>query len=645
MTSTEKTSSEQTVHTSLAATTIIRDTVSKIFLERVKTTPSKIGFQFKATYPELGSVGAWTEWSYREFYLKCRLVSFGLMGLGLKPGDRAGIISNTRIEWSLSDMAILGAGAVTVPIYASSTAEDSAYIVEHAEIRVIFAEDSKQVQKFLQLRQANPKCMPSLEKIVVFEPSAVLASANFGDLGKMVLTFQALDELGKREEARNPTRFDENLSASKPSDPLTICYTSGTTGVPKGVIVTQDNMVSVLEDAGLIVQQLDSQPEQQIFLSFLPFSHVIGKVESMIIYALGCKQIFAENIDKIVANMGEVRPTILFSVPRIFEKAFARVLATVDAGSPLKKTLFHWAMKAGRNYYSQVWAGQTPTLLSRLEYETAKRLVFHKVAARFGGRLGYAICGGAPLPQEIGEFFQIIGISILEGYGLTETCGPITVNTPRECQFGRVGKPLPEVSIKLGDDGEVLCKSRKVFAGYYKMEKETSEVLKDGWFSTGDIGTLDSKGSLKITDRKKDLIVTSGGKNVAPQKIENIAKSQKYVSQFVVHGDRRNYLTALVTLDKDGVIKYAQDNQILFSEYVELIKNPKIISLVQRIVDDVNKHLASYESIKKFVILPQDFSVETGELTPSLKIKRRVVGQKFKAELDSMYADSAVRFP
>lgn len=620
---------------------ITRKTVTEIFLERVKATPSAIGFQFKPTHSEMGAVGVWKQVTYKEFYQDCRLVSYGLMGMGIQPGDKVGIFSNTRFEWSQVDMAILGARAITVPIYASNTPEDVTYIVEHSEIRIIFAEDLKQLVKILEQKQAHPSSMPKLEKIIVFEPAAVMGSARFGALSKMVLTLQASRELGKREEARDPSRFDQNLLGAQPSDILTLCYTSGTTGVPKGAMITHDNMVSVLEDASKIVQELNPKPDEEVFLSFLPFSHIIGKLESMIIYSLGCKQVFAENIDKIIVNMAEVKPTIVFSVPRIFEKAYARVMASVDAGSPLKKKLFTWALQAGRAYYTEIWAHRSPSLKSRLEFEAAKRLVFGKISDRFGGQLKHAICGGAPLPQEIGEFFQIVGIQIFEGYGLTETCGPITVNTPQEYQYGRVGKPLPEVSIKLAEDGEVLAKSRKIFAGYYKMEEETHSVLKDGWFYTGDIGTLDAKGSLKITDRKKDLIITSGGKNIAPQKIENLAKTRKLVNQFVVHGDRRHYLTALITLDKEGVIKYAQDNQILFSEYAELIKNPKIIALVQKITDEVNGHLAGFESIKKFVILPNEFTVETGELTPSLKIKRKVVGEKYKAELDSMYADSS----
>ena len=619
---------------------ITRKTVSETFLERTKASGSAIGFQFKPTYVEMGPVGQWKQVTFREFYQECRLLSFGLMGCGVSPGDRVAILSNTRFEWSLSDMAILGAGGVTVPIYASSTQADVAYILEHAEVKVVFVEDTKQLQKLVDQKAEKPESFPKLEKVVVYEPSAIRLGMKLGDLAKNVVTLQAMRELGKREEGKEPNRFDQNLKDAKPEDLITICYTSGTTGTPKGAMLTHDSMMSVLEDCtGLLAKFMD--PENEVVVSFLPFSHILGKVESMCVYAFGWRQVFAENLDKLMINIGEVRPTVMFAVPRIFEKAYNRLHAVLDEAPPVRKKLFHWAFEIGRRYYGAIWEKRSPALKDVVEYQVAKKLVFRTVAQRFGGRLRFAVCGGAPLPREIGEFFQIVGIQICEGYGLTETCAPVTLNLPDDARFGVVGRPLPEVTIKIGEDGEILVKSRKVFKAYYKMPDETSQAIRDGWLYTGDIGYIDSEGFLHITDRKKDLIVTSGGKNIAPQKIENIAKSQKFVSQFVVHGDRRHYLTALVTLDKDQTLKYAQEQQILFSEYSELIRNPKIIALVQRIIDEVNRSLASFESIKKFVILPNEFTVESGELTPSMKVRRSLINQRYKAELDSMYADSA----
>lgn len=619
---------------------ITKKTITATFLERVQTTPAAPGFLFKPTHEEMGKVGEWKTVTFKEYYTECRLVSFGFLGLGIQPKDRIVILSNTRFEWSLCDMAILGAGAVTVPIYASNVPEDVVYILNHSEAKIAVLEDAKQLQKILDKRIENPDCLPKLEKIIVLEPSAMSLMAKYSNLMKNVMTLQAVRELGRREEVKDPARFDKSLQGATPEDLITICYTSGTTGVPKGVMLTHDNMMSVIEDAGKVLGPfLDFKND--VILSFLPFSHIFGKVESMIGYAFGWKQAYAENIDKLMGNIEEVRPTVLLAVPRIFEKAFNRIHAALGEGSPAKKKLVAWAFEVGKRYYQSIWDKKSPSMADQLQYQLAKTLVFSKVSKRFGGRLRFAVSGGAPLPREIGEFFQICGILILEGYGLTETCAPVAVNTPAQTKFGVVGRPLPEVSFKIAEDGEILIKSRKVFQAYYKMDEETRQVLKDGWFYSGDIGHLDSEGFLHITDRKKDLIVTSGGKNVAPQKIENLAKSQKWISQFVVHGDRRHYLTALVTLDRDQIIQYANSQQILFSEYAELIKNPKILSLTQKMIDEVNRQLASFETIKKFVILPQDFSVETGELTPSLKVRRSFVNKKYQAELDSMYGDSA----
>ncbi len=608
---------------------ILRRTVTETYLERVRTTPARVGFRFKPTYPAAGPVGRWKEVTYREFDEECRRISFGLMGLGVKPKDRVAILANTRIEWAMSDMAILAAGAITVPIYGSSTPADCVYILNHCEVKAVIVENAKQLTKLLEQRAE----LKFLEQIIVIEP----VPANLATANPDVLDFEGLKAIGSKEDALDPSRYEKNLLAAQPDDLITICYTSGTTGLPKGVMLTHANMVSVLEDA---VKELHSYvlPEQEVFVAFLPFSHVIGKLESIAAYTFGYQECYAESFDKLIQAMADSRPTILFAVPRVFEKAYTRVNALLESGPAAKKMLFHWAMAVGRAYYKEIWAGKKPSFLQASQYNLASRLVFSKVAQRFGGRLRFSICGGAPLPKEIGEFFQIIGIKIIEGYGLTETCAPCTMNPPEDLRFGTVGKPLPEVQMKIAEDGEILIKSAKLFKGYFKMPEETAQLMHDGWFSTGDIGQIDRDGFVHIADRKKDLIITSGGKNIAPQKIENLAKSRKFISQFFVHGDRRNYLTALVTLDREQIETYAAEQQVLFSEYKELIRHPKILGLIQKAVDDVNSTLASYETVKKFRILPQDFSIESGEMTASLKLKRSVIHQHFRPELDSMYS-------
>ncbi len=600
---------------------IIKSTITETFLERVRITPKLVGFSSK--------VGdRWNEITFQEFHDHCRLVSFGLMGLGVAPGDKVIILSNTRYEWPLCDMAIMGARAITVPIYASTTAEDSVYIVNHSEAKVAIVENAEQLGKLVSQRQK----LPNLGKIIVIESQAMQGASELKD----VLTLQALKELGHREEANSPGRFDENLRAAKPNDLITICYTSGTTGIPKGVMLSHDNMMSVIEDTVKAFSKY-IRPDEEITVAFLPFSHILGKVESMANYAMGYRECYAESIEKLVENIAEIRPTAMFAVPRIFEKAYARIKTTVDQSPPAKKKLFDWAYETGKRYHDALARGKRPSLKTSLEYATAQKVVFKKIKDRFGGRMKYAICGGAPLPREVGAFFQIVGLGLMEGYGLTETCAPVAVNTPDHFKLGTVGRPLADVSVKIAEDGEILLKSRKVFLGYFKSPDETAEALQDGWFHTGDIGEIDEEGFLRITDRKKDVIITSGGKNVAPQKIENLAKTYKYINQFVVHGDRRNYLTALVTLDRDLIVQYANDHEILFSQYSELVKSPKITVLIQRIIDDLNAHLASFETIKKFIILPTEFTIESGELTPSLKVKRGFINRKYKAELDSMY--------
>lgn len=623
---------------------IVGKTVTETFLSRVKATPSQSAFLFKPTNEEMGPVGQWKTINFLDFYQECERVSLGLMRLGLQAQNKVILFSTTRIEWSLCDMAIMGAQAVTVPIYASTTPPDAAYIVHHSEARFMIVEKPKHLEDLLKVRAQKPELFAKIEKIIVLEPDAMKLGARYGDAMKDVMTYQALKELGKREQSSDPSRFEKGLLASKAEDLITICYTSGTTGTPKGVMITHGNIMSVMDDCVPLLGK-HIVPEEQLLLSFLPFAHIIGKMESLTIHTFGWKQAFAESFDHLLANLSEIHPTILFSVPRIFEKGYNGVQEKLAASSPVRQALFKRGLETGRKYHLAIREGRRPSLLVKMEYEAAKRIVFKKVTDRFGGRINLSLCGGAPLPKHIGEFFQIVGIPIYEGYGLTETSAPVTLNTPDAVRYGTVGKPLPEVTLKIAEDGEILVKSKKVFKAYYKMEAETAEVLKKDWFATGDIGHIDSEGFLHVTDRKKDLIITSGGKNIAPQKIERLAKANSLITEFVVHGNDRAYLTALATLNQPMVEKFAHDNQILFSAYEELVKNPKVLALVQNAVDELNQGLASYETIKKFVILPFELSIEKGELTPSLKVRRKFINTQYKEVLDSMYTSGSLTRP
>lgn len=601
---------------------IVRETIGRTFLARIEATPDRVAFRSK--------VGTkWQDTTFRQFHEDCRLTSLGLMALGAQAGDRIGLLSSTRYAWPVCDLAILGAGAVTVPIYPSSPGTDIAQILNHSGCRFVIVEDAVQLEKTLAQKQAGQ--LASIEKIIVLEAAAMKLAAQEA----LCLSYPALHQLGRREEARDPLRFRRNLEAAKPDDLFTICYTSGTTGVPKGVMLKHDSMVSVLQDAVQVIGK-HLRRDGECSLTFLPYSHVLGRVESLAIHTFAWTACFAESMDKLVTNFSEVEPTVLFAVPRVFEKAYARVQDRVaEAPAPLQKS-FARALAAGRRVMK--WEAQAASLLDHVEYQTARLSLFSKIREGFGGRLRFTVCGGAPLSQEIGEFFYLAGIRVLEGYGLTETCAPVTLNDPVRPRFGSVGKPLPEVQIRIAPDGEIMIKSRKVFAGYYRADRETAEAFSDGWFLTGDIGRVEADGTLTITDRKKDLIITSGGKNVAPQKLENLAHAQKIFSHFVVYGDRKPYLSALITLDRETIIRYASENQILFSEYAELVKHPKILILVQRAIDDLNAQLPGHEKIKKFAILPVELTVEAGELTPSLKVKRKVLTERFRPELDALYA-------
>lgn len=597
---------------------ILCETITQTFLERVARSPKQVAFQFKPG-------NRWRMVTFSQFHEECERVSMGLASLGVTQGDHVAILSSTRYEWSLCDMAILGVRALTIPIYPSNTAEDIAYILNHSEAKVLILENAHQLGKI-----SAP--LPKLEKIIMIDPRGAEPTAE-----GLLMSLTTLSELGTSRCESHPHDFTRGLKEARDTDPITICYTSGTTGLPKGVVLTHANLMSVLEDCVSLVKGV-IQPDQEVILSFLPTSHILGKVESMTLYTFGWRQAFAENLDKVMTNLSEVKPTLLFAVPRIFEKAQARILEAVEGNSIAKRKLFQWGLKVGREYFTAIWKKHPPSVGSFGQYLVAKNFVFKSVLDRFGGRLKLAVCGGAPLSAEIGEFFQILGIEILEGYGLTETCAPVSFNIPGHARFGTVGVPLPEVSLKIAEDGEILIKSKKVFREYYRELEETRKVMEGDWFHTGDIGFIDDDGYLHIIDRKKDLIITSAGKNIAPQKIENLAKAHPIITQCVIYGDRKNYLTALITLDREQVIRLASENQILFSEYQGLIKHQKILTLVQRVVDEINRKLPTFETLKKFAVVPDEFTVENGLLTPSLKIKRKMVYQRYGDLLESMYS-------
>lgn len=563
----------------------------------------------------------WIDKSWAEYYHDIETVGLALLSLGVKPGDRVAIMANTRYEWAVTDLAIFGVKAVTVPIYQNNTAEDVEYILNDSASRFIFCESRGSYKIFDSIQAKSP----TIEKTIVFEDNSPAAE---------VLSWKKLRELGDSyRKAHGNNEFKELCSSLKPADFATLLYTSGTTGRPKGVVMTHLQAYSeVSESFPLCGVNADDTS-----LSFLPYAHILGRIEHWGHTFTGFTLAFAENLEKIKSNLTEVRPTILVSVPRIFEKIYAGIWAQVQT-QKMKLKVFEWAISVGKDVGEYKLSGQVLPLDLLIKYELAKKLVLGKITEAFGGRLKFAISGGAPISKDIALFFHSAGILVLEGYGLTETTAAITVNTPFNYRFGSVGRPIGEVQLKIAEDGEILVKSNKVMKEYYKNPEATKEAFTDGWFHTGDIGEIMSGGDLKITDRKKDLIKTAGGKYVAPQRLDGLLKLSPYIAQTHIHGDQKKYIIALITLDKLSVEKLAKENGVTADTWEKLIDSSFVQNLVRKAVSDTNSQLASYESIKKYQVLPNEFTVESGELTPSMKVKRKVVDERYKKQIDALYS-------
>ena len=566
--------------------------------------------------------GVWEAISWQALSDRVRHIAKGLLTLGLQTGDRVALLADSRAEWVQCDLGILAAGGITVPIYPSSTDEQTAYILDNAEATMVFVDTSAQLDKILRIRSQ----LPTLRRIILILGSPPEAQ---------VLALADLIAQGAEAHDQDAV-LKERLHHLTPEQDATYVYTSGTTGPPKGVVQTHGNHLFMVQSAAQIVDI----KEGDVDLLFLPLAHSFARMEEFLGLYLGLTTAFAESIDALAQNMQEVRPMLVFSVPRVYEKIYARVMAAGTSGSPLKQAIFRWCVGVGKQVSALRQRQQpVPTFLA-LQYALAQKLVFGKLHRTVGGRLRYFVSGGAPLAQEIAEFFHAAGMLILEGYGLTETCPALTVNRHNSYKFGSVGMALPGVEIAIAADGEILARGPNIAKGYYKRPEETAEVfLDDGWFATGDIGELDAQGFLRITDRKKDLIVTAGGKNIAPQNIENLFKTDRYISHTIVYGDRQKYLTAVITLDPEETAQYAREQGIQYTTFEELARHPQIHKLIEERVAQLNQHLASYETVKKFLIAPTDFTQENGELTPTLKVKRKVVTQKYQTQIEQLYAE------
>ena len=498
-------------------------------------------------------------------------------------------------------------------------------MVNDSGAKTIIVEDPGQLSKVLEARDKTP----GLEQIVV------ITGYDAPQPPKMVMTWETLRRLGRDSADAHRSTLAERVASTRPTELATIVYTSGTTGPPKGVMQTHGNHIAAVTAS----KQATPVEEGWVHLLFLPLAHSFARLESFLGVAHGLTTAFAENLDKVGENLKETRPHFICSVPRVFEKVYGKILAGVEAGSPAKRKIFGWAVSVGRDVSRHQQRGQPVPAMLELKRKLAHRLVFSKLHAALGGRLQWAVSGGAPLSRDIAEFFHAAGILLLEGYGLTETCPALTFNRPDRFKFGSVGQTLPGVQLRIAADGEILARGPNIATlGYFKQPEATREVFDlDGWFHTGDIGTIDGDGFLVITDRKKDLIVTAGGMNIAPQNIENLLKADPFISQVMIYGDRRPYPVALITVNPEELSKFAREQGILTSAAAAIVTHPKVVERVGRTVEEKNTQLQSYARIKRFTVLATDFTLDGGELTPTLKVKRRVVSQKYKDAIEELY--------
>jgi long-chain acyl-CoA synthetase len=603
---------------SVAPESLTRKTssIAQLLSWRVETTPEREAFR----YP----VGDdWRSMTWKQTHERVKAIAAGLLSLGLQREQRVGVLSNTRVEWLLCDLGILSAGGATTTVYPSSTSEECAYILADSETRFVFIEDASQYKKL----KAHRAQIPTVTKLILIDGTV--------DDKDWVMTLADLEAAGAAHLKNDPKAVDDVVKGIRGEQLATLIYTSGTTGKPKGVRLLHECW-AYTADASDSIKLLGPDDVQYLWL---PMSHSFGKVLMASHIVSGSVTAVDGRIPKIVENLAVVRPTIMAAVPRIFEKVYNKIVEGAKQGG-LKQKIFEWALEVGREASRVRQRGGEPSGFLALKYKLADRLVFSKVKAKFGGRVRFFISGSAPLSRDIAEFFHACGILILEGYGLTETSAGSFINRASGYAFGSVGKPMPGTQVKLApEDGEILLKSPGVMQGYHNLPDQTAEALTpDGWLRTGDIGEVDPQGFLRITDRKKDLIKTSGGKYIAPQHIEGKLKATcPFLSQVIVHGDKRNFVTALITLDEEATMKWAKDHGLTGKTYGDVVQLAEVKDLISPFFDEVNKSLAKYESVKQFAILPKDLTVDAGELTPSLKVKRKVVEKKYSSLLDKMY--------
>jgi long-chain acyl-CoA synthetase len=590
--------------------------VPQMFRNRVAMTPTTEAFRF----PKAG--GGWESVTWRQVGDRVDNIAAGLISLGINPEDRVALASGTRYEWVVADFAILNAGGATTTVYPTTNAADVAYIVANSGSRIVIAEDQTQVDKLREYRDD----VSAVEKVVVIDGD--------GD-GEWVMTLGELEERGRKVLEESPATVNDRIDAIRPDQLATLIYTSGTTGKPKGVRLLQKSWTytaAAMDSLGVL-------SDKDLNYLWLPLSHAFGKVMLALPLQIGFPTVVDGRVDKIVENLAIIRPTIMGAVPRIFEKVHGRINEMMANEGGFKKTMFDWAIGVGVQVSRHKQAGHGVSPLLAAQYKAADKLVLSKIRDRFGGRLRFFISGSAALDREIAQWFDAIGVVVLEGYGLTETSAASSLNRPSAYRFGTVGWTLPQTDVKIAVDGEILLKGPGVMEGYHNMPEATAETIEpDGWFHTGDIGELDAEGFLRITDRKKDMFKTSQGKYVAPSAISAQFKGIcPFASEIIVYGEGKPYCVALVSLDADGLKEWAAANGLGDKSFSEIARDPKTFEAVEGYVAQLNKHLNRWEQVKRFSIIDRELTVENGDLTPSLKLKRKVVVDNFHDKIDGLY--------
>jgi long-chain acyl-CoA synthetase len=562
--------------------------------------------------------GEWTQLSYSEVGETISQVGRGIVDLGIQGGDRVCLLADTSPEWTYSDFGIAAAGAVVVPIYPTNSPEECEWVAGNSGARAVICENEAQLEKIRKVRDA----LPELEHLIAIDADAA---------GDGVIS---LDELRERGRDRDVSELEERAAAVQGDDPYTFVYTSGTTGPPKGCVLTHRNFASV---CGAIRELSTVRPDDVSYL-YLPLAHVFARIVELATFDFGASIAYmAGGTRQIIPELSEVHPTYLPSVPRIFEKLYTLANAQLENATPEQREQFHQAVKLGVKVRDMEGRGEEVPDEMRRHFEAADEQIFKNVRALFGGKVREAGTGAAPIAPEILEFFYAAGIPVLEGYGMTETTAAATISTVENHRFGTVGRPLPGIEVRIADDGELLIKGPNIFAGYWRNEDATRETVIDGWLHTGDLGEIDEDGYVKITGRKKDIIITAGGKNLTPANLENDLKQSRWISQAVMYGDRRPYPVALVTLDEEEIVPWAKEKG-LPTDLATLAENEEVRAMIQEHLDEANAKYAQVEQIKKFKILDHDLSQETGELTPTLKVKRNVVNEKYEDLFEQLYS-------